>query len=120
MVDTTGAEVNMSISWNVITSFFEEMVPGVFMVLFMAKMSFTVWSELDAEEESSTVITFMDREVAGRWFDRVRPIQGYRFSNYEHNCPDRENSERDGSDSSSAIRSKVSSSQMTCDEEQQI
>ena len=40
----------------------EGLLPAVFMVIFMVKMSFSEWSALDVEEERAE-ITWMDREV---------------------------------------------------------
>ena len=78
------------------------------MVLFMAKMSFSVWSELDALQNDRGDVTYMDREVAGNRFDQMRPDRNFRFANYEHNCPDREHSYH-GSDNTSQFGSSMTS-----------
>ena len=72
------------------------------MVLFMGKMSFSVWSKLDPVQDGRNDVTYMDREVAGNRFDKMRPVRNYRFANYEHNCPDREHSYH-GSDNTSQL-----------------
>ena len=78
------------------------------MVVFMVKMSFTKLSDLDADENRRE-ITFMDREVASGWFDYFRLTQDFKFRNYEHNCPDPENSEEPRSDATEELSSLVSS-----------
>ena len=72
------------------------------MVLFMGKMAFTLWSKEDQDQNSRSEVTYMDREVAGNFFDYMRPDRRFQFSNYEHNNPDPEYSVH-GSDSTSQL-----------------
>ena len=59
----------------------------VFMICFMAKMSYTKWSDLP-EEEKRIRVTSMDREVAAEWLDNWRPDREFRFRPFVHNVPD--------------------------------
>ena len=78
------------------------MMPAFIMVVFMVKMSFTRWSKLD-EEESRREVTFMDREVAGGWYDYFIPTyDAFRFRNFGYNIPDPEY-DRVGSQASSYV-----------------
>ena len=51
------------------------------MPVFTTKMSFTVWSNQEAEEEGIFEITFMDIEVAAEWYDWMRPDYDFTWRN---------------------------------------
>ena len=80
----------------------------------MAKMSFTKWSQIDVEEHRSEV-TFMDREVAGGWYDYFCLDLNFRFRNYEHNCPDLEHSQTYRSDRTDALEAMTIESSVRSD-----
>ena len=80
----------------------------------MAKMSYTKWSQFDVEESRSEV-TFMDREVAGGWYDYLCQDLHFWFRNYEQNCPDRENSLKYRSDRTDALETMSNQSSVLSD-----
>ena len=61
-----------------------------FILGFLIKMSRAVWSQELPEEEHNGKTSMMDREVAGGWYDFLSLDINFKWSNYEHNCPDPE------------------------------
>ena len=86
------------------------------MVLFMIKMSFAKWSKLD-EEEQRREVTFMDREVAGGWYDFMSLDRNFRFRNFERNCPDLEQNELYRTDATYALENMTIESSVYSDNE---
>ena len=78
----------------------EDLLPAVFMVVFMVKMSFSRWSQLDVEDERRDV-TFMDREVGSQWIDYFRLDSKFKFRNFTQNIPRADSYH--GSDNTSAL-----------------
>ena len=78
----------------------EDLLPAVFMVVFMVKMSFSRWSQLDVEDQRRD-ITFMDREVGSQWIDYFRVDTKFKFRNFTQNIPRADSYH--GSDNTSAL-----------------